>query len=112
MSKLQWEWQNYDRNEIRIRKARGKITMQELVDFMHEPEQVNLFIGKLVLFMFRVNPDADMFDYGYEESAGDEQTLMILEDEGHCPICNGELFVQYCPECGHQLYGSGGSDHG
>lgn len=105
MAKLTWEWSDPDRNIITVRKAKGKITMQELIEFLHEPKQINCFDGKLAIFMFRVNGDADLHPFGWNEPQGDAQDLLMIEDESHCPICNQQMFIQYCPECGHKLFG-------
>ena len=109
MSKLTYDWTDLEKNIITIRKARGKITMQELVEFMHEPKQVNAFEGKLVIFMFRVNGEADLYPFGWDDDPGDTQDMMIIEDETRCPICNQKMFVQYCPECGKKLFGTEGA---
>lgn len=105
MAKLTWEWSDTDRNIITIRKARGKITMEEIIQYMHEPAQLHFFDGKLVLAMFRVNESADLYPYGWEEQTGDAQDLYVIEDETRCPICNQVLYLQYCPDCGRKLYG-------
>lgn len=104
MAQLTLEWKDADRSIITVRKSRGKITLDEIVEFFHGSKQINGFDGKIVMFMFRVNGDADMYPFGYEEPKGDEQDLIILEDEGKCPICNGQMFIQYCPDCGRKLY--------
>jgi len=105
MSALTCEWKDIDRNILTVRKARGKINLEELLVFFHEHKQINAFDGKIVMFMFRVNGDADLYPFGWEEQKGDVQDLYILEDEGNCPICGQQMFVQYCPECGKKLYG-------
>lgn len=104
---LSCEWKNTDRNILTVRKPRGKINLDELVEFFHERRQVLAFDGKIVMFMFRVNGDADLYPFGFEEQKGDVQDLYILEDEEGCPICGQKMFVQYCPECGKKLYESG-----
>ena len=104
MANLSLEWKNTDQNIITVKKARGKITLEEIVQFFHENKQINSFDGKLVMFMFRVNGEADLYPYGWEEQKGDIQDLLILEDESSCPICGRKMFIQYCPECGTKLY--------
>ena len=105
MSNLSFEWDGMNRNIITVRKSRGKISLEELLEFFHDHKQINAFDGKIVMFMFRVNQDADLYPYGYEDPKGDEKDLYILEDDVGCPICGGKMFVQYCPECGKKLYG-------
>jgi len=105
MSKLTWEWSGENQTQITIRKPRGKIAMQELIEFMHEPKQLNCFDGKLAIFMFRINSDADLIPFGWEEPAGDAQDLMVIENETPCPLCNHRMFLQYCPDCGRKLFG-------
>ena len=80
--------------------------MQELMEFMHESKQISAFDGKLAIFLFRVNGDADLHPYGWIEQQGDAQDLLIIEDESRCPICNHKMFIQYCPDCGRKLFGN------
>ena len=105
MAGLTCEWKYPDRGILSVKKSKGKITLDEIVEFFHEQKQINCFDGAIVMFMFRVNGDADLYPYGWEEKKGDVQDLMILDDENGCPICNGKMFVQYCPECGKKLFG-------
>lgn len=103
MAKLTWEYAE-NGTDIIVRKAKGKITMQELFDFLHEPKQTNSFDGALAVVMFRINSDRDI-PYNYEEQEGDEQIVFMVGDEATCPICGKQgLAVQFCPDCGRKLF--------
>lgn len=108
MAKLTWEWSDPEKNIITIKKPKGKLTMQEIVEFMHQREQANVFEGKLCLIMFRINQDADLYPYDWlsvdGEPTGDAQDVYVYEDGNNCPICGNEMFVQYCPQCGEPLF--------
>lgn len=87
----------------RLTKSRSKITMQDIVDFMHEPEQLQRFEGALVVTLFRIR---DGMDPGWddEESAGDAQAIYIIDDDNpRCPVCGLEKPRQYAPD-GTRLY--------
>ena len=111
MAKLTWEWGN-NRNVIIVRKKRGKITQDELIRFMNESGQYNVFGGALMIQMFRVN-GTEYLDDGYlnEDSGDDTAVLYILDDGGVCPVCGAlREAIQYCPECGHRLDYSVGTE--
>ena len=98
MAKLSIEWADDD--SVIIRKDKGRLTMDEIFEFMHKREQLNAFEGCLVLITFRVNADRDL-PYMWEKPVGDAQQLYIIQDDTPCPICGkNTLFPQYCPECG------------
>lgn len=103
MAKLTWEYAE-NGTDIIVRKAKGKITIQELFDFLHEPKQTNCFDGTLAVVMFRVNSNRDI-PYLYEEPAGDAQEVIMVGDDSTCPICGRpDMAVQYCPDCGRKLF--------
>ena len=105
MAKLTWEWG--DDHEIIIHKKKGKLTVDEIMRFLHEPEQMNLFEGMLAVIAFRVNRERDLYPYSYlmiGELEGDSQTVYMVEDDSMCPICGkNTLFPQYCPACGEPV---------
>lgn len=107
MAKFQWEWSGDYGNEITIRKAKGKITFDELFRFFHEQDMLNLFDGDLIVIAFCVHAERDMYDYNDNilgEPAGDSLDVQVVQDDTVCPICGkNRLFPQYCPECGHKL---------
>lgn len=103
MAKLSWE---YDANgtDIIIKKGSGKLTIQEVFDFLHEPKQTSFFDGALMAIVFRVNSERDI-PYNYEEQKGDAQLVFVIGDDAECPICgNTGIAVQYCPDCGKKLF--------
>lgn len=103
MAKLSWE---YDDNgtDILVRKAKGKLTIQELFEFLHQPKQTICFDGCLAVVLFRVNSERDI-PMNYEEPEGDVQRVYMLGDDADCPICGRkDMAVQYCPDCGRKLF--------
>lgn len=103
MAKLTWEYAE-NGTDIIVRKARGKITMQELFDFLHEPKQTNSFDGALAAIIFRINSERDI-PYNYEEPDGDSQVVFMVGDDTTCPICGrNEMVLQYCQGCGRKLF--------
>lgn len=104
-SKLSWEWGERN-HEIIIRKEKGKLTLDEIWNFLHKRDQLNAFDGDLAVIMFRVSSDRDIpFSlWGRDESTGDEQAVIMIEDDMQCPICGkNSLFPQYCPDCGQPI---------
>lgn len=109
-AKLTWEWGDRP-GEVILHKKKGKITYDEVMCFFHEQNMLNMFDGTLVLTMFRVNSERDMYPYSTlicGEPEGDEQTVWIVDDGSSCPICGQEIYLQYCPQCGEKLYGKKG----
>ena len=103
VAKLSWEYAD-NGTDIYVKKARGKITIQELFDFLHEPKQTNYFDGCLAVVLFRVNSERDI-PMHYEEPEGDTQLVYMLGDDADCPVCGTKgMAVQYCPDCGRKLY--------
>ena len=104
-SKLTLEWG--DRNDIILHKKKGKITFAEVIEFMHEREQLRSFDGDLIVFQFRVSEAHDIVDFAeqmYGAPEGDTIVLDVVQDESICPVCGEKrLFPQYCPDCGRKL---------
>ena len=106
MSKLSWHWGDRD-GDIIVEKKRGKITIDELIRYLHEPDQLNCFDGDLMVIQFRVSDQKDMYDYSdviFGESEGDSQLVQLVTDDSACPCCGkNRLFPAYCPDCGRKL---------
>ena len=100
-SKITWEWGPHD-DEIIIRKAKGRLTLDEVWNFLQERSQLNAFGEEsLAVILFRLRErDSGYWDEGKDE--GDAQSVYILSDGSKC-ICGREIFMQYCPECGAKL---------
>ena len=105
MAKLKLE--RGDNNDLVITKARGKITFDEVIRFMHERDQLFSYDGALMVFAFRVSDQNDMIDFSedmFGASDGDMVVLQMVGDDDPCPVCGEKrLFPQYCPDCGRKL---------
>jgi len=110
MAKLQWEWSGDYGSEITIRKAKGKITFDELFRFFHERDMLNLFDGDIIVVSFCVHAERDMYDYNdiFGEPAGDSLDVQVVQDDTVCPICGAEDVDEFylhdgeivgCSEC-------------
>lgn len=104
-SKLTWEWAGENLTDIIIRKDKGKLTLDDIWYFLHRPEQLNVFDGKIAVIMFTVSSDRDESLSIFEDKdAGDAQLIHFVEDDSQCPICGrNKVFQEYCPECGTKL---------
>ena len=89
-------------NEIAIRKARGKITFDEVVRLLNGNEMYNLYAGMLGVFQFRVKGEDYLWDgFSASDDEGDCVILDMVGDDSECPVCGrNRLFPQYCPDCG------------
>lgn len=103
-SKLTWEFAE-NATDIIIRKEKGKLTLDEIWEFMHRREQTFAHDGKLAVWIFRVDADRDgSFGEFEPEDAGDSVELIMIEDDRLCPICGrNTLHPQYCPGCGEKI---------
>jgi len=103
-SKLTWEWAD-NMHDIWIHKAKGKLTLDDIWDFLHTRDLLDVFDGALAVISFRVRADRDVaLDVWEQEEEGDHQLIEIVSDDSDCPICGKHtLFPQYCPECGTSL---------
>ena len=102
MSKLSWEYSSLHDDAIIIKKAKGKLTVGEIMEFMKDREQImNFGEGTLCVIAFRNYTDG--YDgWELETHQGDEQEVFILDDETRC-FCGQLLHYQYCPDCGRNL---------
>ena len=102
MAKLTWEYGDKD-DQIIIRKSKGKLTVDEIVEFMNKWEQLQDFgEGTLCVIAWRMKSDTYSGWDMYEEKPGDAVDLFVLQDSSTC-FCGKTLFPQYCPECGTNL---------
>lgn len=106
MGKLSIEWGDRD-GDLIITKKKGKISFDELIRFMHEQNQLNMFDGDLVVIQFMVSSQRDMYNYLEDfigEPEGDSMVVNIVTDDSVCPCCGEKrLFPAYCPDCGRRL---------
>ena len=99
-SRLTWEWTD-DGHSIVIRKAKGKLTLDEVFAFMQTREVRNCLEGCLLLWAFRSLERDESLDIWQGEDEGDTAVLQVVQDGDTCPVCGRhELFPQYCPDCG------------
>lgn len=102
VKKTTWEWGEHP-DEIIVRKAKGKLTMDEIWDFLQEKEQMDAFGEEsLAVILFRIRQRDGGFWEG-EKDEGDAQSVYILQDGSTCICGRKELALQYCPHCGEKL---------
>ena len=93
---------DFERHQMIFRKARGKITLDDLIDTMQSRNFLLGFEGMVFVWSFR--PFLERYDdYEVFETQGDAVALQYVEDEGRCPICSSKRYWQYCPKCGEKL---------
>lgn len=100
--KLSWTWSERN-HEIIIHREKGRLTMDDIWNFLHQRDQIVCFDGALAVIMFRINGDRtpDLYESADD---GDDQAVIIVDDGTPCPICgDSELYLQYCPACGEKL---------
>lgn len=100
--KITWEWGDHD-EEIVVRKEKGRLTLDELWEFLQEREQLNVFgENSLAVILFRLR-GREYSGWDHEEPEGDAQNVYILSDGSKCICGRTELWMQYCPDCGRKL---------
>lgn len=98
MAKLTWEWTERD-DQIIIRKPKGKLTVEEVIDFTHSRDFINAFgEGTLCVIAWRIMEDTYQ-GFDFDRPEGDSQEVWVLGDESRC-FCGRVLHTSYCPECG------------
>lgn len=105
MSKLTWEWSELGNGDrIIIRKPKGKLTVDEIVAFLNEREQIYAFgEGALCVIAWRNSSDSySGWDLSGEQK-GDDAEVFVLQDDSQC-FCGKVLHLQYCPKCGEPLW--------
>lgn len=101
---ITWEW-GEKQDQIIIRKAKGKLTMDDIWKFLNNYEQTRaLGEGALAVIAFRMYSDRDDGWYSEDKEEGDSQEVFILGDDSHC-FCGELIYPQYCPDCGRKLFG-------
>ena len=105
-AKLTAEW-NYDQegklNILTLKKKRGKITVEEIGDFLRYSPQ-GAYQGNWALIIRAGDQTCGVSGWMDDfEDSGDVVDLYQLEDGEKCPICRKLLPPQYCPECGADL---------
>ena len=93
--------EGYPEDAIFIEKKKGKLTMNEIFNFLHEPEQLRRFDGDLAMITFRVNSNrqSDIFD---EDDDGDSQLVLMVGEDSPCE-CGKSHDINKCPKCGASL---------
>jgi len=86
-----------------FRKARGKITIEDLIETMQSRDFLWSFEG--LPFVWQFMPRESRYDdWGVDdEPKGDTVALSFADDDTPCPVCGETHYWQYCPECGHKL---------
>lgn len=102
MSRLSWEYGDKE-DQIVIRKPKGKLTVQEIQEFMNDRKQLYDFgEGALCVIAWRMKSDNYSGWDLHVEQQGDAVDMFVLQDSSTC-FCGKVLYPQYCPECGHHL---------
>lgn len=103
MAKLKHSYYRNDHGHyvVELQKARGKITISEIVDHMkYEVRRYGHFAIILNLNETTFEPQG-IFD---EVPKGDSVELVELESYDKCPFCSKMMpDPLYCPECGLDL---------
>lgn len=102
-AKLTAEWDEdlIGRPVLLVRKSRGKITVDELIDFLLRDWR---FTNRAYAMVIKVNESmCEGSGWDMEEPKGDVVELYQLEDGDDCPVCGSILVYQNCPECGAEL---------
>lgn len=103
--KLTWEFVNGHDDEIVIKKKKGKLTVDEIMKFLQQYEQMNrLGEGSLCVIAWRnIADNYNGWDDPDEEQPGDSVIVDVLQDSSRC-FCGRVLNVQFCPNCGEKLF--------
>ena len=96
---------DWEDRELIIRKSYGRLTIQEIMEYMQTREFLNEWEG--TLFTWTFIPRSERYDdYAWEWSPedGDAWCLSFAQDGDSCPTCGRtNLFPGYCPNCGTPL---------
>lgn len=98
---MEWDYDYMDHLLLRISKARGKLTLEEIQDLLLY-ENGQQFCGHYaILLNCSEGTIGGNGVYLEEDSKGDSVALYQVEQEGTCPVCgeNTPPF-EYCPNCG------------
>ena len=103
MGKLTWEWDSTRDNLIVIQKPRGKLTVDEIMEFFDTREAKMAFgEGALCVIAWRIREES-YSGWEFDEPKGDSKEVWVLGDDSQC-FCGRILHDQYCPECGTKLF--------
>lgn len=103
-AKLTAEWDEdiTGRMVLLVRKSRGKITLDELTDFLLRDYRFTNHAYAIVIQVKESMCEGSGWEMD-EEPKGDVVELYQLEDGDNCPVCGKILTYQNCPECGADL---------
>ena len=103
-AKLTAEWDEdiTGRMVLLVRKPRGKITLDELTDFLLRDYRFTNHAYAIVIQVKESMCEGSGWGMD-EEPKGDVVELYQLEDGDDCPVCGSILVYQNCPECGAEL---------
>lgn len=98
-----WEEDAHGNSVVTIRKTRGKLTLDEIIDTIQFGEGQKWCARYAIL----LNCTEDTIGgngmwFGDMEEKGDAVDLYRLDDSDTCPVCNKNLPpFEYCPNCGN-----------
>lgn len=93
----------YGSDVLVIRKARGKLTLKEIEDYLRY-ERYGQLNGVYAILINAQAATCGGAGWGDEtEPKGDVAELCLVLSGGECPICVAMLPGEYCPHCGESL---------
>lgn len=103
-----WEADLFDRPVLRVRKKRGKLSLEEIEDFLRYSDS-GAYQGDYVAILRAGESTCGGSGWmDEEEDPGDAADLYRIEPGEKCPVCKNETpYIQYCPECGADLIDPG-----
>lgn len=97
----EWDTDITGRYVLLVKKSRGKITIDELTEFLLWDSRFTNHAYAIVIRVYENMCEGSGWDI--EEAKGDVVELYQLEDGDDCPVCGSLLVYQNCPECGAEL---------
>lgn len=95
-----------DNAVVRIKKNRGKLTLNEIEDVLRHSGN-GMFQGHYIIVINASEASCGGSDYWeMEEPVGDVVDLYVVSQEDKCPVCNKYVPpFEWCPHCGEPWKG-------
>jgi hypothetical protein len=102
--KAEYGYDHTNQSVLVLRKARGKITIAEIEEFLRY-EQGGRYQGRYAVFLNATESSCGGSGWMDEiDPPGDVVSLYPMEDGGECPCCRRYLVMDSCPHCGEDLH--------